>query len=167
MHTPKNPEWAWLVTGYSECIDSFFAFGLFEVARRSGYFPSDLIDTFEPVMQEETRHILFFSNWAAWYRRSMPWWRRPWFLLKTCAVWAFLIWERIGIARGIDRKGEMQDANFAMNGAEQIGIAIEPAELIALCLEENDRRMAGYDRRLLRPATVPALARFASRLMRG
>jgi hypothetical protein len=164
--TPRDAEWAWLVTGYSECVDSFFAFGLFEVARRSGYFPPELIETFEPVMQEETRHILFFVNWAAWYRRTLPWWRRPWFIAKSCAVWAFLIWERIGIARGIDQKGEMQDANFAMNGAEQIGIAIDPPELIELCLAENGRRMAGYDSRLLRPAIVPLLARLALRLLK-
>jgi hypothetical protein len=72
--------------------------------------------------------------------------------------------ERIGIARGIDQKGQMQDANFAMNGAEQIGVAIDPPALIELCLAENDRRMAGYDGRLLRPAAVPMLARFALRL---
>jgi hypothetical protein len=163
---PRDAEWAWLVTGYSECIDSFFAFGLFEIARRSGYFPPELIETFEPVMQEEARHIVFFVNWAAWHRRTLPWWRRPWFLLKTCAVWAFLVWERIGIARGIDQKGEMQDANFAMTGAEQIGIDIEPPALIELCLAENDRRMAGYDGRLLRPAAVPTLARIALRFLR-
>src|SRR5579875_569941 len=135
---PRDPEWAWLVTGYSECIDSFFAFGLFEVAKRSGYFPPELVETFEPVMQEEGRHILFFVNWAAWYRRNMAWWRRPWFFLKTLAVWAFLIWERIGIARGLDRKGEMQDANFTATGAQQLGIDITPRQLLEICLAEND-----------------------------
>ena len=57
-------------------------------------------------------------------------------------------------------------ADFAMTGAEQIGIAIEPPALIELCLAENERRMAGYDGRLLRPATVPMLARLALRLLK-
>jgi hypothetical protein len=163
---PTNPEWAWMVTGYSECIDSFFAFGLFEVARRSGYFPAELIETFEPVIQEETRHIIFFVNWIAWYRRNMPLWRRLPFRLKEWAVWAFLIWERIGIARGLDTDGEMQDANFAMSGSGAVGIELSPGDLIDLCLAENDRRMAGYDQRLLRPNLVPALCRFARKFMK-
>jgi hypothetical protein len=162
---PDDAEWAWMVTGYSECIDSFFAFGLFEVARRSGYFPPELVETFEPVMQEEGRHILFFVNWAAWYRNNLPWWRRPWFLCKTLAVWAFLVWERIGIAKGIDADGTAQDANFAMTGSGAVGIDLKPRELIELCLAENDRRMAGYDQRLLRPLTVPRLARLVRRLL--
>ena len=164
-HAPKDAEWAWMVTGYSECIDSFFAFGLFEVAKRSGYFPPELVETFEPVMQEEGRHILFFVNWAAWYRKNLPWWRKPLFLFRTLAVWAFLVWERIGIARGIDSAGEAQDANFAMTGSGAVGIDLKPRELIKLCLAENDRRMAGYDQRLLRPMTVPRLARFARKLL--
>lgn len=163
---PRDPEWAWMVTGYSECIDSFFAFGLFEVARRSGYFPPELVETFEPVMQEEGRHILFFVNWAAWHRRNLPWWRRVWFDLRRLAVWAFLIYERIGIARGLDDKGEMQDANFAVTGSGQMGIDIQPRQLFEICLAENQRRMTGYDARLLRPRIVPFLARLACRLMR-
>jgi len=163
---PVDAEWAWLVTGFSECIDSFFAFGLFEVARRSGYFPAELVETFEPVIQEETRHILFFANWVAWYRHNMPLWRRPWFFLKVLAVWAFLGWERMGIARGLDKDGASQDANFTVTGSGAVGIELKPRELFALCLTENDRRMSGYDLRLLRPSTVPALIRFALRWMK-
>jgi hypothetical protein len=159
-----NPEWAFMVTGYSECIDSFFAFGLFESARRSGFFPESLVDTFEPVIQEEARHILFFVNWAAWHRRTMPLWRRPFFELKVLAVWLFLIWERIGIARDVG--GGAQDNNFTVTGAKSVSDGIDVAGLIGLCLAENERRMHPYDRRLLRPFAVPALAALAHRIMR-
>jgi hypothetical protein len=160
-----DPEWAFMVTGYSECIDSFFAFGLFESAKRSGFFPAELVETFEPVIHEEGRHILFFVNWAAWHRRNMPVWRRPFFELKVLAVWLFLIWERIGIAR--DMGTGVQDNNFTVTGAKAIGDDIDVAELIDICLAENQRRMSPYDRRLLRPFVVPALAKLARRFMRS
>ena len=131
-----DPEWAFMVTGYSECIDSFFAFGLFETAKRSGFFPAELVDTFEPVIHEEARHILFFVNWAAWHRRTMPFWRRPWFELKVLAVWLFLIWERIGIARDVG--SGVQDNNFTVTGAKAVGDDIDVAELIDICLAENE-----------------------------
>jgi hypothetical protein len=163
---PKDTDWAYLVTGFSECIDSFFAFGLFEVAKRSGFFPADLVDTFEPVIQEEARHILLFANWLAWQRRNLALWRRPWFELRVLAVWAFLGWERIGIARGMDDKeAPKQDNNFTLTGSKAVSDAdLSPAALMAVCLEENDRRFAGYDQRLLRPTTTPFLARIFVRL---
>jgi len=157
---PKDPEWGFMVTGYSECVDSFFAYGLFEMAKRSGYFPPALVETFEPVVQEEGRHILFFTNWIAWHRATMPLWRRPYFALKTAAVWAYLLWERIGIARGVDGL-DGADANFTMTGSKSLADEMDPAVLMDICLEEDKRRMAGYDPRLLRPTTMPKLARFA------
>ncbi|HEY3910310.1 MAG TPA: ferritin-like domain-containing protein [Stellaceae bacterium] len=173
---PRDPEWAFMVTGFSECIDSFFAFGLFALAKRSGFFPPALVDTFEPVMQEEGRHILFFVNWVAWHRRRLPLWRRPLFLAKILAVWAFLIWERIGIARGVGSgkaadsaaPGSVtQDNNFTLTGGKSLGaVDLSPAALIEICLSENDRRLSGYDPRLLRPNTVPRLMRLVRRLIR-
>ena len=162
--TPRDPEWAFMVTGYSECIDSFFAFGLFETARRSGFFPKELVDTFEPVMREEGRHILFFVNWVAWHRRNMPLWRRPWFALKILGVWAFLIWERIGIAKDVG--GASHDNNFTVNGAQELGVDVSLPELMDTCLAENDRRLGIYDVRLLRPNFVPRMVRLARRFLR-
>ncbi|WOD15413.1 ferritin-like domain-containing protein [Paraburkholderia kirstenboschensis] len=163
---PRDPEWAWMRTGYSECIDSFFAFGLFRAAQQSGYFPEALVETFEPVIQEEARHILFFVNWVAWHRHNMPLWRRPWHALRVAAIWAVLIWERVAIARGIDANGVAHDSNFLPANSSVIGKGLETPELIELCLAENDRRMSGYDVRLLRPRLVPALARFALRFIK-
>jgi hypothetical protein len=167
---PADPEWGYLVTGYSECIDSFFAFGLFEVARRSGYFPPALVDTFEPVIQEEARHILLFANWLAWHRKRLGILRRIRFELRVIRVWIFLAWERIGLARDMDAAGGASagqaepDNNFTLTGSKAVSnVDISPLALMAICLSENDRRFGGYDPRLLRPTTTPALARLAVR----
>jgi hypothetical protein len=169
---PRDAEWAFMVTGFSECIDSFFAFGLFALARRSEFFPPVLVDTFEPVMQEEGRHILFFVNWVAWHRRNLPLWRRPIFGAKILAVWLFLLWERIGIARGFsdtEHGGERaapQDNNFTLTGSKAVAdVDLSVGALLDVCLAENDRRLSGYDPRLLRPRLVPGLARLARRMI--
>ena len=166
---PKDTEWAYLVTGFSECIDSFFAFGLFELARRSGFFPDELVETFEPVMQEECRHILLFANWLAAQRATIAWWRRPWFEMRVWAVWAFLGLERIGMARGMDGGDDVtaEEANFTLNGSKAVSnVDVSVPELLSICLSENDRRFAGYDLRLRRPTTMPSLTRFALFFMR-
>ena len=166
---PRHPRWAFLTTGLSECIDSFFAFGLFAVARQSSFFPPALVETFEPVMQEEARHILFFVNWLAWHRRNLAWWRRPWFWGVIAFAWVRLVRERIGLARGIDAaKDEApQDNNFTLTGSKSVtDIDLAPAALLDVCLAENERRMAGYDSRLLRPQTVPRLVRLARLFLR-
>jgi hypothetical protein len=166
---PRRPEWAWMTLGFSECIDSFFAFGLFAVARQSAFFPPELVDTFEPVIQEEARHILFFVNWVAWHHRNLRWWQKPWFWAQIAAAWARLIRERIGFARGIGagKDEKAQDNNFTVTGTKAVAdVDLPLPTLIDICLVENDRRMAGYDPRLLRPTAVPRLVRFARRFMR-
>lgn len=157
--TPRDGEWAFMTIGYSECIDSFFAFGLFALAKQSGYFPPELVDTFEPVMQEEARHILFFRNWVAWHRARLPLWRKIIFDARRFAVFARLIWQRAMIARGAGGN------NFTATGHRDMGINVKAGDVIDTCLAENDRRMLPYDARLLRPTLVPRLARLARRFV--
>ena len=167
---PRRPEWAFLLAGFCECVDTFFAFGLFALAQRSGFFPPALVDTFEPVVQEEGRHILFFVNWVAWHRRNLPPWRRALFVVKILSVWAFLIWERIGFAfdgaRGAQAATGGGDNNFVFTGGKAIGgVDMSAAVLIGVCLSEYERRFSGYDARLLRPGVMPRVMRFASRFL--
>jgi hypothetical protein len=164
---PRDPEFAFLRTGYSECIDSFFGFGLFKIAKDSGFFPPALVDTFEPVMREEGRHILFFVNWVAWWRRNMPWWRRPLFEAKVVAVWIALILERIDMAKGMGENTKGQENNFTLNGSKELGVEVSFPVLARICLAENDRRLALYDKRLIRPRLVPAAMRLALRFVKG
>jgi len=169
---PRYPEWAFLRTGYAECIDSFFAFGLFEIARRSGFFPEKLVETFEPVIQEEARHILFFVNWLAWHRRQLSLLARVFFNLRCLCIFTARIMGRVLTALEVKGRGgsAKSDAardqkNFTISGSRALAGELSVATLLGICLAENDRRMAGYDQRLIRPRFIPRAARLALRFL--
>jgi len=155
-----DPLWGFLRTGYGECFDSFFAFGLFELAKRSGFFPVELVEVFEPVIQEEARHNLFFVNWVAYMQARRGGVAGLAFRGRCLAALAVQAWNRLKSARGVEEE------NFTSAGRDTVGIDLSPRQFLQLCLAENDRRLAGYDRRLLRPRIMPALARLACRFLR-
>jgi hypothetical protein len=54
-----------------------------------------------------------------------------------------------------------QDNNFTLTGSKSVGaVDLSVKALIDVCLAENDRRLSGYDPRLLRPMVMPCLLRF-------
>jgi hypothetical protein len=158
---PINPEWAFVKLGYGECFDSFFSFGMFKMAERSGFFPKPLIDAFEPIVQEEARHILFFQNWIAYVRANRPLIHRPVHRLNCARGLVLTVWSRVKIAfdlkgGGAQKEGEEKEA-FAG------GFALRP--FLETCLAENKRRLQPYDKRLLRPSFIPSLVRQAVKVL--
>jgi hypothetical protein len=162
----RSLEHDFLFAGFGECFDSFFAFGLFEIARRSGYFPAELIRIFEPIVQEEARHILFFVNWVRYRRQRMPWWRRPLFRLRCGGIILQQVASRVRTARSMNETPQTQQPtapssgnaeNFTLSAHQDLGDSVGLRELLEECLRENERRLGQYDARLARPRLVPRL----------
>src|SRR5690348_6529267 len=166
--TPRSLESDFLFAGFGECFDSFFAFGLFALARESGFFPPALVKVFEPVLQEEARHILFFVNWVKYRRSQLPWWRRPAFRLRCAWIILKQVASRVKTARSMGKPQSVEAApseNFTLTAHQDLGTEVTLHRLLQLCLTENERRMAEYDARLRRPRLVPGIARALFRVI--
>jgi hypothetical protein len=160
---PADLENAFIGFGYGECFDSFFAFGLHRIVQRAGIVPDALCDLFDPVLQEEARHIVFFVNWIAWTQIREG--RGP---LRGPHAWlryAGAMKRRFGALRAGQNAGA-STSGFTATGARAIGQDLSPEVFLDACIEENDKRMAGFDESLLRPRFLPATARLALKAMR-
>jgi hypothetical protein len=154
---PRDAEWGFMRMGYGETFDSFFAFGLFRIAADTGFFPARLLETFDGVMQEEARHVLFFTNWAAYYGKRLPLHRRPLFAVRRGLGLSLQALGRVRTALRL-RDADASD-DFTMQVPEAIDDGVTLRRLAETCLGENERRLAGYDPRLRRPRLVPELVR--------
>lgn len=156
-------ERAFVDFGYDECLDSFGAFGLFELARRAEYLPKVFFEIFDRVLDEEAQHIVFFVNWVAW--RAVRDGRRAPARRAASTLWHYgrsLAGRlRLVLAGG----GESQDA-FVATGARTFLDDLTPTLFLETCLAENARRMRVFDARLLQPRLLPALARTGLRALR-
>jgi len=158
VEIPADVLEAFIDFGFEECLDSFGAFGLFKLAREHLVMPAALFDIFDRVMQEEATHIVFFLNWFA-YRQAnagaIPWaLRHP----KALRHYVRALRKLAGLAFSDDT---VEGKDFIISGAEAFVDNLKPAAVLGACLEENTRRLAGFDRRLLIPRLAPRLARLA------
>ncbi|HLI10814.1 MAG TPA: hypothetical protein VKY65_04365 [Alphaproteobacteria bacterium] len=159
---PDDIETAFIDFGFGECLDAFLGFGVFKIARQSGFLPDSMFSLFDVLMYEETRHIVFFVNWMA-YREAQRG-RGNAFLRALTSAWYYgrAVNRMVGtIRRGAESDGE----NFSATQADVFLEGFSLRKLVGTCLAENARRMSEFDPDLLRPRLLPALGRVAFSVM--
>ncbi|MGC1381717.1 MAG: hypothetical protein WA814_11925, partial [Candidatus Baltobacteraceae bacterium] len=146
---------------YNECVDSFAGFGIFRLACEGRLFPESLTSLYTRLLVEESRHIVFFVNWVAWdrYRRGL---RNPVMqAIPALRNYALAIIRRVNNGTKMADSGASNSEIATLDLFGDILKDLTPAAFVRACIEENDRYMAAFDPRLLRPRVIPALAKFA------
>ncbi|NIR32421.1 MAG: ferritin-like domain-containing protein [Gammaproteobacteria bacterium] len=154
---PADVEQAFIHFGYGECLDSFGAFGLFEIARQAAFLPEPFFRIFDHILQEEARHIVFFVNWVAWRQVRRRRGVKP--LRAAHSTWHYgkAVRHLLSVIRDADNRNE----GFALGGGTTFMDDLTARQFLSTCIQENHRRMSGFDARLLQPRLLPALARTA------
>jgi hypothetical protein len=152
---PPDIETAFLDFGYGECADAFVGFGAFKLARESGFLPESIFRLFDTFMLEETRHIVFFVNWMAWREANAGPVRSALRGVTSAYYHARAVGRHLANARKQAKGGR----NFSAAQADIFPDGLDIRRFLAECLAENERRMAAFDRRLLRPRLMAAIGR--------
>jgi hypothetical protein len=115
-------------------------------------------------MQEEARHTLFIVNWAAYLRARRPAALRPAFDARRAWNVAAQAIDRVRGALKMGSAGSSSQQGFTLKSHASFG-DFSLRSFLELCLAENERRFAPYDRRLLRPTLVPSTVRLLVKLL--
>ncbi|HEY9828897.1 MAG TPA: hypothetical protein V6D19_26055 [Stenomitos sp.] len=147
---PTNLEQALIEAGYSDCIDVFLGFGLWELAKQAQLLPHELEQQFETYLAEKSRHLVFFVNWLAF--RNVKTRKYAEGFRGVQAVWqrrgALLDWMKVF--------GEKEDSD-ALPTRRWLEEWTSEAFLTA-CLSAHRQFMQPFSTNLLKPQVAPILA---------
>lgn len=164
---PTDMETGFVKFGYGECFDSFFAFGLFGIARQTDYIPESLFNIFDTLIDEEARHMVFFVNWIA--HKQVAEGRGSLRPLNSLWQYTGALQRRLDNLRGMGSKKGKKPASkkgFTASGAKAVNVNISLDTFLETCLTENEKRMRVYPAELLRPEFLPAVAGVALNVVR-
>jgi hypothetical protein len=140
--------------GYEECLDAYFGFGLFGVAQQVRYFAEEFMLIFEPLLEEETRHIVFFVNWVAYERAR----RNLTVLVPFLTAFGYL--RALGRLIATAQHASHDGTGFIATGSEQMISGLTLRGFLTSCKEQNVRFMQAVDPRLVQPRVIPAVGEF-------
>ncbi|MBD2206230.1 ferritin-like domain-containing protein [Calothrix sp. FACHB-1219] len=158
---PPKIEPAFTTFGFEECLDSFFAFGLFGIARDAKVFPEALFTIFDPILNEEARHIVFFVNWFTYIQINRRQGFLPLRIVRTLGYYGKALSNLITAFGDADSSG----TGFTATGASIFTDDLTLEKFLSVCIQENYQRMSKYDERLLKPELMPKLATIAYRTL--
>jgi len=159
---PPNIEQEFIDFGFGECLDSYFAFGMFELARQTNYFPEALFTIFDPILYEEARHIVFFVNWVSYLQVHQGLGFAP---LRGAHAGVHYGRALLHLAKAFSNAGDGTGEGFTATGAGTFADNLTPARVFSVCLQENEKRMSSFDDRLLQPNLLPKLSAIALRVL--
>jgi hypothetical protein len=155
---PDDVEGTFIDFGYGECVDAFLGFGLFKMARDSGFLPASMFDILDVLMYEETRHIILFTNWMA-YREAQHGRRTAALRAVTAARhYARSIGSKVRVIVRNARDGG-DGRRFSATQASAFLDGFTVGRLVDQCLAENARRLGAFEADLARPRLLPGIAR--------
>lgn len=161
IQVPQNIEPVFTRFGFEECLDTFFAYGLFAIAREADVFPESIFTIFDPIIDEETRHIVFFVNWFTYTQIHRGQGFTPLRSAKT--LWHY--GRALSNLIAVFGNGDTNKTGFAATGTGIFTKDLTIEKFLSICLSENQRRMSKYDPRLLQPQLLPRLANIALRTL--
>ena len=149
--------------GYEECIDSFFGFGIFGLAKQIQLFVPELTDIFEIVLLEEARHVTFFVNWIAYERIRRGRGFAPFAVLATALGYARAV-RRIVTTFAPKGKGEAasmktQGVGFGAEGAFAMFEDVTWRSFLESCVCGQEHYMSAMPADLIRPSLLPNAAK--------
>ncbi len=158
----NNIEDEFITFGFTECLDSFFAFGMFGIARQAKFLPDPFFQIFDPILDEEARHIVFFVNWVTYLQIQQG---RGWTPLRginTLISYIKAISSQIQTFTGGEQGDqEVGNSSFTFSEAGHFMEGLTPKLFFATCLEENHKRMKVFDHNLLQPMLMPRISSIA------
>lgn len=150
-----------IVFGYEECVDFFMGAGLFRLATRLDIFPANLVSIFDAVLVEEARHVTFFINWFRYEEAGAG---RDGTLGRHVAA----VKNYFGSIKQLVRSFTgAETTGFVAVGAHSLVEGMTPVMFLEAALAENRRMLGLLDRRLIKPALLPALATAALTVLRA
>ena len=146
---------------FDQYLDAFVLWGWFSVAREQQYLPEALLNVWEPILDEDARHSLFFANWSAGQQFSLG---NSWRRLRSLGQHGseFLgLWDRFG------RRIEDATLPKTASSTDIFMGQLTAKQLLTRCIEAHDQRLAEVEPPLIRPQLAPQVTQWLLRILQA